>query len=369
VAGSSGQLGRNAPLDHPVMISNLIELGSMIIDVQGNQLDAIFLNSESRVRDSFRIVHSSEMVPPVAPAGLSATLSSDSDVNLQWTDNASNASNIVIQRSRDQLSWSDVATLNANASSFTDRGLSPDTTYYYRIIANNAAGESSTSETASVTTPTQNTTVERVDIGSAILDHDKVDGNRWTRVNFDPLISGTHTIRVTWNGNADIQFTLFQVRSGGSDQRIAMINNDSPAEWTGMLDSSQQFYLGVWSAFGSASFAATLEAEVPNPASVVTIDQGTLDADHNEGPRWVRLDFEPLTEGLHSISVAWNNSDADVRYRVNRADGTNVSPTIRGVNPGVWEGVLEVNTAYYIGLWSTDGIADYTATIEADLDF
>ena len=59
VTGSSGQIS-NAPLDHPVMVSNLIELGSMVVDVNGNTLDAIFMNDEGSVLDSFRIVHPSD---------------------------------------------------------------------------------------------------------------------------------------------------------------------------------------------------------------------------------------------------------------------------------------------------------------------
>jgi len=342
----------------------------MVIDVQGNQLDAIFLNSESTVRDHFRIVHQSEATSlPAAPAGLSVTLSSDSDVDLQWTANASSESHIVVERSLDQFSWSDVATLDANASSFTDSGLSSNTTYYYRIVAKNTVGESSPSETESVTTPLQIASVERVVIGSALLDHDRLLGSRWTRVNIEPLISGSHTIRVTWSGNADIQFTLFRVNSGGSDQRIGVINQDSPAEWTGLLDNSERYYLGVWSASGSANFSATLEAEVVNPESFVTLYQGALDSNRNEGPRWVRLNFVSPAESLQSVSVTWDNSDADIRYRIKNANGTSVSPTISGESPGLWEGVLEANTAYYISLWSADGVADYTATIEANLEF
>jgi len=41
--------------DHPVMFSSLLELGSMLIDVDDNRLDAVFLNNEGVVSDSFSI--------------------------------------------------------------------------------------------------------------------------------------------------------------------------------------------------------------------------------------------------------------------------------------------------------------------------
>ena len=271
VTGSSGQIS-NAPLDHPVMVSNLIELGSMVVDVNGNTRDAIFMNDEGSVLDSFRIVHPSD------------------------------SGNSVV-------------------------------------------------------------------IGTVALDHDRVTGSRWTRINFNPITTGTHTINLSWSGNADIRYTLFRDRPGTSAERIETINSNSPAAWTGVLDNSEQYYLGVWSASGSANVTATLETDATNPEPFrpadILIGQGTLDATRNQAPRWVRLDFESVQAGDHTISVLSTNDNADVRFRVNRADGTNVSSTIRGTNPGVWEGTLEANTSYFIGVWNTDGITDYTATIRA----
>jgi len=55
VAGSSGGIS-GGTLDHPVMVTSLNELGSMVIDVDDLTLDARFLNSSGVVRDSFRIV-------------------------------------------------------------------------------------------------------------------------------------------------------------------------------------------------------------------------------------------------------------------------------------------------------------------------
>jgi hypothetical protein len=55
VAGSSGQTSGGA-LNHPVMIVSLNVLGSVVLDVDGNRLDARFLNSAGAVQDSFTVI-------------------------------------------------------------------------------------------------------------------------------------------------------------------------------------------------------------------------------------------------------------------------------------------------------------------------
>ena len=55
VAGCSGSIA-GGTLNHPVMVSSLNELGSMVLDITGNRLDARFLNIQGVVRDSFTIL-------------------------------------------------------------------------------------------------------------------------------------------------------------------------------------------------------------------------------------------------------------------------------------------------------------------------
>src|SRR5439155_1726633 len=54
VAGSSGQTSGGS-LDHPAMYLSLNVLGSLVLDVNGAQLDAKFLNSSGSVQDHFTI--------------------------------------------------------------------------------------------------------------------------------------------------------------------------------------------------------------------------------------------------------------------------------------------------------------------------
>lgn len=54
VAGSSGQTTAG-PLDHPAMFVSLLELGSLVLDVDGDVLDVTFLDDTGAIGDAFRL--------------------------------------------------------------------------------------------------------------------------------------------------------------------------------------------------------------------------------------------------------------------------------------------------------------------------
>lgn len=56
VVGSSGKTEAGGTLDHPVMYTSGLTLGSMVLDVSGSRLDAAFLDSSGGVQDEFTIV-------------------------------------------------------------------------------------------------------------------------------------------------------------------------------------------------------------------------------------------------------------------------------------------------------------------------
>lgn len=92
---------------------------------------------------------------PTAPSSLSATAISSSQINLTWTDNASDEDGFEVSRALDSgFSSSPVTTggIAANATSYNSTGLSAVTTYYYRVRATNAFGASSYSASANSTT-------------------------------------------------------------------------------------------------------------------------------------------------------------------------------------------------------------------------
>jgi hypothetical protein len=55
VTGNASSVSKRGRLDHPAMVVAYRELGSVVIDIQGDTLTSIFLNDKGLVRDSFAI--------------------------------------------------------------------------------------------------------------------------------------------------------------------------------------------------------------------------------------------------------------------------------------------------------------------------
>jgi len=89
---------------------------------------------------------------PQAPSGATANPLSSTQVAISWNDNSNDETQFVIERKAAGGSFAQVGTLNANITTYTDTGLSPNTLYYYRVKAANAAGASIFSNEASATT-------------------------------------------------------------------------------------------------------------------------------------------------------------------------------------------------------------------------
>jgi hypothetical protein len=89
--------------------------------------------------------------PPPAPTNLTATASSKGRIVLNWTDNAATEAGYKIERSTDGINFALVGFLPANATTYTNSGLSTGVTYHYRIRAYEGANNSPYSNVASAT--------------------------------------------------------------------------------------------------------------------------------------------------------------------------------------------------------------------------
>ena len=91
---------------------------------------------------------------PTAPAGLVATGSSPSQVNLIWQDTSGVEDGFQIERrGGTSADFSQVGVVSGNATAFIDPGVFPNTAYAYRVRAFNSTGNSSYSNEAAVVTP------------------------------------------------------------------------------------------------------------------------------------------------------------------------------------------------------------------------
>ena len=89
---------------------------------------------------------------PAAPSGLTATAFSSSQINLSWTNNATNQTGFEIDRSLNGTSFSMLTNVAGTVTTYSDMNLNANTSYWYRVEATNAAGKSPSSNVASAVT-------------------------------------------------------------------------------------------------------------------------------------------------------------------------------------------------------------------------
>lgn len=139
VAGSSGQTA-GGTLNHPAMYISLNNLGSMVLDVNGERMNVKFLRENGVVADSFTIIKG----PPAAPTDLAVLAVSSESVVLQWQDASDNEDGFRLERCTGTLEDCDVAAgrfytqiaeLGPNVTSSSDSGVAPSTIYSYRVRA------------------------------------------------------------------------------------------------------------------------------------------------------------------------------------------------------------------------------------------
>ncbi len=138
---------------------------------------------------------------PTTPTELSQNFSQLS-VELSWLDNSDNESGFVIERAIDNNSFSQLATVAANATSYTDTTITnQDQEVHYRVIAINQAGESEYSNQVSIS-------VTAINSCSQITSESNC------------LSAGTYSLQCEWNQSScedyisDFDFTPDPVNTG-----------------------------------------------------------------------------------------------------------------------------------------------------------
>ena len=120
-------------------------------------------------------------LPPLQPVAIAT---SSSSITLNWTSNGSDVLGYKIERSASsEDGYEQVSEVAPGVTSYEDEGLNPATTYFYRVRAFNATGDSDYSEVASTQTQGESGALPAV----------------WTNVDVgEPLVTGTATFE---NGN------------------------------------------------------------------------------------------------------------------------------------------------------------------------
>ena len=90
--------------------------------------------------------------PPAQPTGLAATSISSSQINLTWTDVATETGFKVERKTGAGGTFAQIGTVGPSVTTFSNTGLASGTTFFYRIKATNSGGDSAYSAETSATT-------------------------------------------------------------------------------------------------------------------------------------------------------------------------------------------------------------------------
>jgi hypothetical protein len=101
---------------------------------------------------SYRYFKTAIGPPPNAPSNLIATPVSSSRIDLIWQDNSTDETGFKIERKTGSGSYSQIATVGAGVTSYSNTSLRASTTYYYRVRAYKGTLNSGYCEEASATT-------------------------------------------------------------------------------------------------------------------------------------------------------------------------------------------------------------------------
>ena len=253
--------------------------------------------------------------PPAAPTGLTATAASGCEIDLGWTNQATNATSIEILRSTDNVHFSQIGAAANNFTNFADTSLPTGTTYYYQVVANNADGNSPSSNIAHAST-------------QAAQPPATPSGLTATGV-------ATNEIDLTWtdtSGNED-GFNLERSTNGGNYTTIGLVaaNVTNYAD-TGLADGTTYFYRvqAFRSCWGNSAYSAPVSTVTLLPPAPVTP---------------VGLVAVP---GNGSISLRWLTSSGAGSYNLKRGTSSGAETNlVATAGTNYFDSTVANGTTYY----------------------
>jgi hypothetical protein len=235
--GGSTDEWRN-PIDEWLRIDNvMLYTFNDDIDVpRGNTLSPI-----NRTINYWRKLSATNSEPPTTPGSLASTNRTASTISLKWNDNSTDEYGFKIYRSISEYDgFSEIGSTTANVTTFTDKNLQPDITYYYRIKAFNDVGYSDYSSTISVSTLALQIPAAPTDLNATSVSYSSAslnwDDNSNNETGFEIERNGPNdnNLKKTFTLDADItSFTDAELEVNSAYQyRIRAFNGDGSSDFS-----------------------------------------------------------------------------------------------------------------------------------------
>ncbi|MCE6992527.1 fibronectin type III domain-containing protein, partial [Dyadobacter sp. CY323] len=242
-------------------------------------------------------IHSALAAVPATPKNFSANASSSSQINLKWAE-ASGLGSYELHRSTDNKAFAKIADPDSKSTSYEDKSLKANTTYYYKLYAANKDGKSAAAEAGAKTNPAQ-----------VLL---KAPSN------MEAAATSPSEIKVTWVNN-DF-YTKIELRySKNSNQAdgatLSLGSNETQKSLTG-LDPDTKYYI---------TLQGFLEVEGINDKTIVVGADATT---QNPTPA-TPSGLEVTGTDEKTINVKWNAVDGAAGYQVQISDVSDFSKGVQ----------------------------------------
>jgi fibronectin type 3 domain-containing protein len=302
-----------------------------------------------------------DTTPPTAPTNLTATAVSSSQINLSWTASTDNVGVTGYQVERCQGTGCSTFALVASpaGTAYSDPGLQPATSYSYRVLATDAAGNiSPPSSTASATTSAQPTLAITAPQGGATI--------TGTTVNVSYTTSGDMTgvdhVHFQLDSNPEVmdlsldgvyQFTAIPVGSHvltgylvRADHSKILGSDAAPVSFTTIADPSDPIppTVSITAPANGATVSGTITVSADATDNVAVagvrfqLDGANIGTQDKIAPYSVSLDTATLTNGPHSLTAVALDAAG------NQTTASPITVTVSNVSPtdpsriGQWSG-------------------------------
>ena len=210
-----------------------------------------------------------EDVPPEAPTDLEAQSVSSTAIGLQWTDASDNETGFQVEgKEEGEASWGLLATVGPDTATFTHSGLTPATTYVYRVRACNDLGCSAWTAEASAVTE---------------------DVAPKAPTNLDAQATSTTTVALTWDDRSlnETGFRIDRREDGGPWSQIGTPGSNATSfDDSGLTPSTGYTYrVRACNAVGCSAFSneSSVTTQTPSGPNLFISDLYIVQATQTPG--------------------------------------------------------------------------------------
>ena len=267
-----------------------------------------------------RISFTPDSSAPTPPGGLAARALDTSRIALTWT---ASSDDVGVTGYRVLRGGTPVATISG--TSYTDTGLSADTTYSYRVLAFDAAGNTSSAASASATTLGADTQPPTPPGSLTAL---ALDASR---------------VGLAWTVSSDnVAVTGYRVLRGGTV--VAAVTGTSYTDTGLAANTTYGYQVVAVDAAGNASAPATASATTAGPDGQAPTAPGNLTAQLAKGKK-AALSWSPATDNVAVAGYRIFRNGAQVAT----TGGTSYTDALGGRHPSATYYVVAFDAAGNVG--------------------